>query len=177
MILHLCYEFIREVWSGSGALSRSFVWVVLSTLPNPSWIDPGASASDRAQHLAPQTLTPSKKAGLEHFVVVGDGKGSHFMHLLPNALHLTLQARYLHSSGCHFELKQLGFTAAYRARKCLLIPRNTFISILRAGLLQPHGSESGTWHNRDLIRRVGLMDQSIFKVHGASSNMHEKAFG
>jgi hypothetical protein len=28
---------------------------------------------------------------LEHFVVVEDGKGTHFMHLLPNALHLTLQ--------------------------------------------------------------------------------------
>jgi hypothetical protein len=36
-----------------------------------------------------------KKRVLEYFVVVGDGKGSHFMHLLPNALHLTLQARYL----------------------------------------------------------------------------------
>jgi hypothetical protein len=50
---------------------------------------------------------------LEHFVVVGDGKGSHFMHLLPNALRLTLQTRYLHCSACQFELKQLGFTAAY----------------------------------------------------------------
>jgi transcriptional regulator CtsR len=73
------------------------------------------------------------------------------MHLLPSALHLTLQARYLHCSGCRFELKKLGFTAAYRARQRLPKSRNTFISILRAGLLQPHGSESGTWHNRDLI--------------------------
>jgi hypothetical protein len=80
------------------------------------------------------------------------------MHLLPNALHLTLQARYLHCSGCHFELKQLGFTAAYRARHRLLTSRNTFISILRAGILQAHGSESGTWYNRDLIRRHACAD-------------------
>jgi hypothetical protein len=26
------------------------------------------------------------------------------MHLLPNALHLTLEARYLHYSGYHFEV-------------------------------------------------------------------------
>jgi hypothetical protein len=40
----------------------------------------------------------SKKAALEHFGMVGDGKkASHFMHLLRNALHLTLQARCLHS--------------------------------------------------------------------------------
>jgi hypothetical protein len=40
--------------------------------------------------------------------VVGDGKGSHFMHLLPNALHLNFQAKHLHCSGCHFQLKQMG---------------------------------------------------------------------
>jgi hypothetical protein len=82
------------------------------------------------------------------------------MHLLSNAPHLNLQAKYLHCSGCHFELKQLGFTAAYRARQCLLTSRNAFISILRAGLLQPHGSESGTWHNRDLIRRHACAESS-----------------
>jgi hypothetical protein len=53
-------------------------------------------------------LHSKQKAALEHFVVVGDGKGWHFMHLLPNALRLSLQAKYLHCSGCHFELKQLG---------------------------------------------------------------------
>jgi hypothetical protein len=57
-------------------------------------------------------LTPSEKAVLEHFVVVGDGKRPHFTPLLQNALHLTLQARYLHCSGYHFELKQVSFTAA-----------------------------------------------------------------
>jgi hypothetical protein len=76
---------------------------------------------------------------LEHFVVVGDGKGSHLMHLL----HLTLQARHLHCSGCHFELKQAGFTATYRPRQSLLTSRNTFILVLRAVILQPHGSASG----------------------------------
>jgi hypothetical protein len=103
-------------------------------------------------------LQTKQKGGLEHFVVFGDGKGSHLMHLLLNALHRTLQARYLHR--CQFELKQLGSTAAYRARQCLLTSRNTFISILRAGLLQPHGSESGTWHNHDLIRRHACADAS-----------------
>jgi hypothetical protein len=42
----------------------------------------------------------------------------------------------------------------------LLTARNTFISILRAVLLQPHGSESGTWHNRNLIRRHACADES-----------------
>jgi hypothetical protein len=36
----------------------------------------------------------------------------------------------------------------------------TVISILRAGILQPHGSESGTWHNRELIRRHECADAS-----------------
>jgi hypothetical protein len=112
------------------------------------------------------------------------------MHLLPNALHhLTLQARDLHCSGCHFELTQLSFTAAYRARQCLLISRNTFILILRAGLLQPHGSESGTWHNRDLIRRhacanasscwnfaeIDVADFENSVSHGATSKRRSKA--
>jgi hypothetical protein len=105
-------------------------------------------------------FTPSEIEVSEHFVVVGDGEGSHFMHLLPNALHLTLQASYLPCRGCHFELKQLGFTAAYRARQCLLTSRYTFISIFRAWLLQPHRSESGTWHNRYLIRKHACADAS-----------------
>jgi hypothetical protein len=37
-------------------------------------------------------FTPSTNAVLEHFGMVGDGKGSQFMHLLRNALHLTLPA-------------------------------------------------------------------------------------
>jgi hypothetical protein len=137
---------IRGVWSGSGALPRSLSWGAgeLSTPPNPSWVDPGAS--DRAQHLALQMPT-SHQAKKRFWSTLW---WSHFVHLLPNALPLTLQSRYLHCSGCHFELKQVGFTAAYRARQGLLTSRNTFISILRAGLLQPHGSASGTWHNRYL---------------------------
>jgi hypothetical protein len=97
-------------------------------------------------------FTPSKKAVLEHFVMVGDGKGSQFMHLLRNALHLTLQARCHLCPGCHFELKQVGFTAAYRPRQCVRTSTNTFFPIFRAGLLEPHGSESCTWQNRDLIQ-------------------------
>jgi hypothetical protein len=34
------------------------------------------------------------------------------MYLMLIALHLTLQARYLYCSRWHFELKQVGFTAA-----------------------------------------------------------------
>jgi hypothetical protein len=105
-------------------------------------------------------FTSSTSTVLEHLKVVGYGKGSPFMHLLPIALHLTLEARYLHCSGCYFEFKRLGFTAAYRARQCLLTSRNTFISILRAGLLQPHGSESCTWHNHDHIRKRACADAS-----------------
>jgi hypothetical protein len=93
-----------------------------------------ANAAGTAPRPTDAHFTPSEKAVGEHFVVVGDGKGSHFMHLLRKALHLTLQARYLHCLGCHFEVKQIGFTGAYQARQCLLTPRNTFISILGAGL-------------------------------------------
>jgi hypothetical protein len=45
-----------------------------------------------------------QKSVLEHFVMVGDGTGPQFMHLLRNALHLTFQARCHHCPGCHFEL-------------------------------------------------------------------------
>jgi hypothetical protein len=93
--------------------------------------------------------------------MVGDGRGSQFMHMLRNALHLTLQARCHHCPGCHFELKQVGFTATYRPRQCLLTPRNTFFSIFRAGLLEPHGSEPCTWHNRDLIRTHACADATL----------------
>jgi hypothetical protein len=147
---------IRGVLAGSVALPRSLSWLtwVLSTLPIPPWLGPGAS--DREQHLALQAPTShqAKKSGLEHFVMVGDGKGSPFMHLLQNALHLTLKARCHHCPGCHFELKQVGFPATYRPRQCLLTARNTFFSIFGAGLPEPHGSESCTWHYRDLLRTL-----------------------
>jgi hypothetical protein len=95
-----------------------------------------------------------------------------FMHLVLIALHLTLQARYPHCSGCHFELKQVGFTAAYRACQCLLASKNTFILIIRAGLLQPHVSESGTWHNRDLIRRHACVDASPCESESSCRCLH-----
>jgi hypothetical protein len=146
--------------SGSGALPRSLNWLagVLSTLPKSLWLDPGAS--DKARHLALQTPTShqAKTRFWSTFWWSGTGKGR--ISCICCRMHLTLLARYLPCSGCHFELKQLGFTAAYRARQCLLTKRNTFISILRAGLLQPHGSESGTWHSRDLIRRHACADAS-----------------
>jgi hypothetical protein len=115
------------------------------------------------------------KALLEHFVVAGDGNGLHFMNLLPNALHLTLQAKYPHCSGYQFVLKQLGFTATYRERRCLLISRSTFISMLGAGLLQPHGSESGTRHSRDHIRRHACADVSPCPMHCASITNPEQS--
>jgi hypothetical protein len=140
---------IKGAWSGSGALPQSLSWLagVLSSPLSLSWLDPGAC--DRAQHLALQT--PTSLQAKSRFETVCGGRGRQrvpFMHL-PNALHLTLPTRYPHCSGCHFELKQAGFTAAYRARQHLLTSRSTFFSILRAGLLQPRGSESGTWHTPD----------------------------
>jgi hypothetical protein len=87
-ISHLYFELhqVGLVWFWGFAWSLSWLAGVLSTLPNPLWLDP--SASDRAQRLGLQTPT-SNQAVLEQFVVVGDGKGSHFTHLLPNALHLS----------------------------------------------------------------------------------------
>jgi hypothetical protein len=101
---------IKGVWSGSAALPRRLSWLAfhpaktkipcgLTLVPVPAT---GAAPRPTDTH-----FTPSEKAILQHCLVVGDGKGSHFMHLLPNALHLTLQARYLHWSGCHVELMQL----------------------------------------------------------------------
>jgi hypothetical protein len=58
----------------------------------------------------------------------------------------------------HFELKQVGFTATYRPRQCLLTSRKRFY-ILRAGLLEPHRSESCTWHNRDFIDTMHVLTQ------------------
>jgi hypothetical protein len=92
-------------------------------------------------------FTPGKKADLEHFVVVGDGKGSQFMHLLRNALHLTLQARCHHFPGCHFELKQVGVTATYRPRQCLLTSKILFFRY----------SELGFWSHTGLNFAHGII--------------------
>jgi hypothetical protein len=97
--------------------------------------------------------------------MVGDGEGSQFRHLLWNALHLTLQASCHHCPGCHFELKHVGFTATYRPRQCLLISRNTKKSIFRAELLEPHGSESCTGHNRDLLRTLSMCSRNTLHAH------------
>jgi hypothetical protein len=151
---------IRGFWSGSGALPRSSSWLagVLSTLPNPSRLDPGAS--DRAQHLTLQTPAShqAKKRSWSTLWWSGTGKGR--ISRICCRMHCTSLSKpdFSFFSGCRFEieLKQLGFTAAYRARQCLLTSRNTFISKIRAGLLQQHGSES--WHNRDLIQRHACAD-------------------
>jgi hypothetical protein len=110
---------------------------------------PGASASDRAQHLALQAPTSHQAIFfvLEHLVMAGDGTGSQFMHLLRNALHLTLQARCHHCLGCHFELKQVGFTATYRPRQCLLTSRHTFFRY----------SELGFWSHTGLNLAHGIV--------------------
>jgi hypothetical protein len=109
---------------------------------------PGASASARAQQLALQTPT-SHQAGMrffEQFAMVRDGKGSQFMHLLRNALHLTLSSARLY---CHLSTAPM---PCY-IKKCI-------VSIFRAGLLEPHGPESCTWHNRDLIGHNACADAS-----------------
>jgi hypothetical protein len=100
MIERLYCALYHGFWAGSESLPRSLSWLtrVHLTLPIPhglAMVHHGAS--DRAQHHgAPDAhFTPSEKAVLEHSVAVGDGKGSHFMPLLQNALHITLQARYL----------------------------------------------------------------------------------
>jgi hypothetical protein len=70
---------IRGLWSGSGALLRSLSWLagVLSTVPNLSWLDPGASTSDRAQNLALQTPIShqTEKRVLSTLWWSGTGKG------------------------------------------------------------------------------------------------------
>jgi hypothetical protein len=120
---------IREFWAGSVALSQSLSWLarVLSTLPIPT----GPWCHCQGQSAAPRPtdahLTPSETAVFEALCVGRVREGVTFMHLVLGALHLTLQARYPHCSGCHFELKQVGFTAADRARQSLLVSRNTFI--------------------------------------------------
>jgi hypothetical protein len=126
---------------------------VLSTLRIPPWLGPGASGSPYRRPL--HTKRKSRFGSL----CGGRGwEGSHSC--IWCWLHLTLQARHPHCPGCHFELKLVGFTAAYRAHQCLLASTNTFSPIIRAGLLHLRGSESGAWHNRDLIRRQALADGS-----------------
>jgi hypothetical protein len=84
----------------------------------------------------------------------GDGKGPQFMHLLWNSLHPTLQtdvttaqAATLSSSKSAL-LPPIDQANAVRPQEILLF------SIIRAGLLEPHLSESCTWRNRDFIRTL-----------------------
>jgi hypothetical protein len=153
MIAYLYHDLYQVVWvwfcGRASELDR-----VLCTLPIPhGWALVPVPVTGRSASPYRRPLNTEQKTVLEYFVMVGDGKGSQFMHLLRNALHLTLQAR---CPGCRFELKQVGFTATYRPRQCLLTSRNTLFSIFRAGLLQPNGSESWTGHNRLLIRTLGM---------------------
>jgi hypothetical protein len=124
------------------------------------WCHPANSpmAGTRAQPVTGCSTSPyrcplhtKRKSSFGALCDVGDRKWSQFMHPLRNALHLTLQARCHHCPGCHFDLKQMGFTATYRPHQCLSTSRNTIFSIFRAGLMGPHGFESCTWQNRDLI--------------------------
>jgi hypothetical protein len=57
MTAHLYHDLYQGVWAGSVALPLSLSWLtrVLSTLPIPPWLGPGAN--DRAQHLALQAPT------------------------------------------------------------------------------------------------------------------------
>jgi hypothetical protein len=158
MIAHIYHDLYQGVlvWFCSLALELELAHSGAVHPANSPMAGPGASASDRAQHLGiyKRPLRTKRKSGSEHFVMVGDEKGSHFTHLLCNVLHLTLQARCLDCSGCQFELKQVSFTAIDRPSQCLLTSRNTLFLILIAGLLEPHGCESCTWHNRDRIRTL-----------------------
>jgi hypothetical protein len=160
MIAHICHDLYQGVFGWFCGLASEL------GLAHSGAVHPANSpmawpwCQCHSQATAPRPtgahFSPSKKVVLEHFVMVWNGKGSQFMHLLQNALHLTLQARCQHCLGCHFELEQVGFTANYRPRQCLLTSRNTFFSIFGAGLLEPHGSESCTWHSHDLIPTVCL---------------------
>jgi hypothetical protein len=97
-------------WAGSVALpgSLSCLTRVLSTLPIPhGWALVPVPVTGTASRTIGGQSTPSKRQVLEHFMMVRNGKGSQFMHVLRNALHLTLQARRHHCPGCHFELELL----------------------------------------------------------------------
>jgi hypothetical protein len=154
---------IRGVWSGSDALPRSLSWLagVLSTLPNPRGLTlVPVPVAGRSTSPYRRPLHTKRKCGFGALC----GRGRERVAFHASAAECTAPRTPSQISPLlrrfHFELKQLGFTAAYRARQCLLTSRNTFISIRRAGLLLPHGSESGTWHNRDLIRRHARADAS-----------------
>jgi hypothetical protein len=136
------------------ALPRSSSWRnrVLSTLPIPTMGGPGASASGRAQHLALQAPT-SPQAQTRFWSTLGwSGTGKGRNSCICCGMHCTSLSQPRHRCpGCHFELKQASFTATYRPRQCLLTSKNTFFSICRAGLVEPHGSESCTWHSRGVV--------------------------
>jgi hypothetical protein len=108
MIAHLYHDCIRRFWAGSVALPRRLSW--LTWAPHGRAMVP---VTGRSTSHYRRTLHTKRKVVWEHFVMVWDGKGSHFMHLLRNALRLTLQSKCHLCPGCHFELKQVGFTAAY----------------------------------------------------------------
>jgi hypothetical protein len=59
MIAYLYHDLYQGVCAGSVALPRSLSWLtrVLSTLPFPPWLGPGASDSERAQLRALQAPT------------------------------------------------------------------------------------------------------------------------
>jgi hypothetical protein len=73
MIVNLYHDFYQGIWAGSVALPRSLSWLtlVLSTLPIPPWLGPGAS--DRAQHLALQA--PTSRQAKKMFGALCDGRG------------------------------------------------------------------------------------------------------
>jgi hypothetical protein len=88
MIAHLYYDLYQGVRSVALPLSLSWLTRVLSTLPIPLWLgNPWCQWQGAAPRPTGAHFTPSKKAVLEQFVGVGDGKGSEFMHLLQNAPH------------------------------------------------------------------------------------------
>jgi hypothetical protein len=101
MIANLYYDYTRGFRDRSVALPLSLSWLtrVLSTLPQfpHGWaLVPMPVAGPRHTDAH---FTPSKIAILEHFVRVGYGNGSEFMHLLQTGIHCcTAQATTLRSS-------------------------------------------------------------------------------
>jgi hypothetical protein len=145
------------------ALPRSLSWLtrVLSTLPIPPWLGPGATASDRAHRLTLQTPTlhQARKQFWSTLWWSGTVRGHIFMPLLQNALHLTLQARDLQirlplsaqASRLHYRLTSTLMPSG--SKKTILFDTQSWAS----GATR---SESGIWHNRDLIRRNACADAS-----------------
>jgi hypothetical protein len=98
MIAHIYYDSYQGI-SGSFCGLASELELAHSGAVHPAnFRMAGPWCQCQLQGAAPRPtdarFTPSKEAVLEHFVGVGDGKGSEFMDLLQNALHLTLQGRH-----------------------------------------------------------------------------------